>query len=68
MRVHLIIVGSPIRRYLDLPGVPRTGDILWADTDLNMPSLKKFYVHRAEWFERYDGDDPGVVVTCSETP
>lgn len=68
MMVRLHIVGSPIRRSIDLLGVPRTGDVLWADTDPETPSLTKLYVHRAEWFERFDGDEPGVVITCSETP
>lgn len=69
MRVRLhFLNGSPIRRSLNLPGVPQVGDILWADTDPNQPSLTKLYVHRVEWFERYDGDTPGVVVTCSGAP
>ena len=65
MKVHVIVGEPPVsRRTLRLSGVPRVGDRLWMDTK-PWPSMGRHVVRKVEWFERFNGENPGVVVTVT---
>jgi hypothetical protein len=53
-------------RTIELPAVPRAGDVVWMDDDPDKPSMTRFFVRRVDWF--VDRPVHDVVLIVSREP